>query len=801
MKKDQLKPKGSSKRIPVKQDSIDQLLSQILEKSKQLRIFYDLALQINGLLLSVDDETELFQKICDALILIDLIRFVWIGLAEKTTFSIKPVANAGVEEGYLSKIKVTFDDTEGSKGPTGTAIKTGQPNIVKDTQNDKQYILPWRDEALKRGYLSSIAIPLVYEKEIIGALNVYSGVKDAFKDDEVKFLVGVAKNISLGIKSLRNIAERKQAEQALRESEAHYRLLAEHTTDSVWLMDMNRKPTYLSPSVEKVRGFTHQEIMDMPLEQTLTPESLKLSSELFFKELPKIEADPDYNPVHMLDLEYYCKDGTTIWAENKFYIIRDKNGKPVSILGEGRDVTPRKRAEEALQQSEKQYHDMIDFLPIAAFEVDTAANLVSFNQTALKVFGYSEEDYREGMNALQFFSPEEWQRVGENLEKVIQGTSIPGQEFIFLRKDGSTFTGLIYAAPVIRQNKPVGVRGAIVDITERKLAEQTLRESEEKFKNIVEHISDIFFILDSNHELVYISPQVKSALGYTMEEMRGNRRSYLTDSPLNQAGHEKTQLAMTTGEKQPPYLQEYVHRDGTKRLVEINESPLKNAKGEVIGIVGAARDVTERKISEEKLAKSYQSLKKTLNDAINTLVKIVEMRDPYTAGHQQKVADLSTAIAREMKLEDTRIDQIRMAATIHDIGKMFVPSDILSKPGKLSDMEFRLVKTHSQHGYDIVKGMDFPCSVAEAVLQHHERLDGSGYPNRLKGEDTLLEAKILTVADVVEAISSHRPFRQALGIDKALEEISKNKGKLYEPDVVGVCVELFKSGKFEFKPV
>jgi len=194
-------------------------------------------------------------------------------------------------------------------------------------------------------------------------------------------------------------------------------------------------------------------------------------------------------------------------------------------------------------------------------------------------------------------------------------------------------------------------------------------------------------------------------------------------------------------------------------------------------------------------------VQKTLNDAINTMVKIVEMRDPYTSGHQQKVADLATAIAREMKLEDTQIDQLRTAAVIHDIGKIYVPSDLLNKPGRLSDIEFSLIKAHAQSGYDVVKGMDFPCSVAKAVLQHHERLDGSGYPNQLKGEDTLLEAKILAVADVVEAISSYRPYRPALGIDKALEEISKNRGKLYDPDVVDACLKLFNSGKFEFKSV
>jgi putative nucleotidyltransferase with HDIG domain len=228
-------------------------------------------------------------------------------------------------------------------------------------------------------------------------------------------------------------------------------------------------------------------------------------------------------------------------------------------------------------------------------------------------------------------------------------------------------------------------------------------------------------------------------------------------------------------------------------------SIIRDASGKPVSILGEARDITERRISEEKLNKSYESLKKTLNDAIDTMAKIVETRDPYTAGHQQRVADLAIAIAREMKLEDTRIDQLRMAAVIHDIGKMYVPSDILSRPGKLSDMEFNLIKTHPQSGYDIVKGMDFPCNIANTVLQHHERLDGSGYPNQLKGEDTLLEAKILAVADVVEAMGSHRPYRPALGIEKALEEISKNKGKLYDPDVVDACLEIFGVSKYEFK--
>ncbi len=314
-----------------------------------------------------------------------------------------------------------------------------------------------------------------------------------------------------------DIAGRKKAENILKESEARYRLLSEHTIDTVWLMDMNLKITYHSPSVQKMRGFTAQEIMEMPTEQHVTPESFKLVSKVLLEELPRVEADPDYNPVLTLELEYYCKDGTTIWTENKFSVIRDEQGRLVSILGEARDISERKRVETAL------------------------------------------------------------------------------------------------------------------------------REIESKFRSIVEHVTDIFFMLDTNYQMLYISPQVEHVVGYTMEEARNNWQNYLTDNPLNQAAHEKTQLAITTGEKQKPYLQEFKHKDGTKRLIEINESPLKNDKGEIIGIVGAARDMTEHERIEAALRESeekYRLLVENAQEAIfiaaDGVFKFANRRAAELTGYSQE---------------------------------------------------------------------------------------------------------------------------------------------------------------------
>ncbi len=178
---------------------------------------------------------------------------------------------------------------------------------------------------------------------------------------------------------------------------------------------------------------------------------------------------------------------------------------------------------------------------------------------------------------------------------------------------------------------------------------------------------------------------------------------------------------------------------------------------------------------------------------------VVEMRDPYTAGHQRRVADLARSIASEMGLSKDQIDGIRTAGLIHDIGKISVPAEILSRPEKLTNLAFELIKTHAQSGYDILKDIEFPWPIARIVHEHHERMDGSGYPNGLTGDEIFLESRILAVADVVEAIASHRPYRPALGIEKALEEISQNRDILYDPEVVDACLRLFEEKGFKWK--
>jgi HD-GYP domain-containing protein (c-di-GMP phosphodiesterase class II) len=203
--------------------------------------------------------------------------------------------------------------------------------------------------------------------------------------------------------------------------------------------------------------------------------------------------------------------------------------------------------------------------------------------------------------------------------------------------------------------------------------------------------------------------------------------------------------------------------------------------------IGAIRERTGRELSDQRWRTSLEA-------TVGAIASTVEMRDQYTAGHQQRVAKLAVAVARRLSMSEHDIQGIYLAGIIHDVGKISIPAEILSKPGKLSEIEFQLIKTHAQAGYDIIKGVEFPWPIAQLVLQHHERLDGSGYPQGLRGDAMLGGAKILAVADVVEAMMSHRPYRPALGIDVALAEIEKGKGTLFDPEAVDACVSLFQDG-------
>jgi len=327
-------------------------------------------------------------------------------------------------------------------------------------------------------------------------------------------------------------------------------------------------------------------------------------------------------------------------------------------------------------------------------------------------------------------------------------------------------------------------------------------------------------VIDSDHRILLANKAVQGSLGVEPEKIIGAycpKAIHGMDKPF--PGCPLDEAIKKGG---PAERDLYDERYGIWMKSAIYPTKIFTVQGKQV-FFHTALDVTNQKLAQEELEKADEELHKaqqelekrvkertsellksniklqaTLKGTVHVLASIVETRDSYTAGHQKRVAELACAIAKEMKLTDDQIEGINVAGTLHDIGKIFIPAEILNKPSIISELEFSLIKTHPQVGYEILKGIQFPWPVAKIVWQHHERIDGSGYPLRLSSGKIMLEAKILAVADVVEAMSSHRPYRPALGLHKALVEIANNKGVLYEPEVVDVCLRLFAKKEFKF---
>jgi PAS domain S-box-containing protein len=304
------------------------------------------------------------------------------------------------------------------------------------------------------------------------------------------------------------------------------------------------------------------------------------------------------------------------------------------------------------------------------------------------------------------------------------------------------------------------------------------------------------FYKDSEGRYLGCNSSFEKFFGQKREQTIGKSIYELFPKEIADKYHEKN-LALLQNPGLQIYESSIKDTSGVVHKVIFHQATFPNMDGSVGGLIGAILDITERKQAEEDLQRTLESLRRAFGTVIQVMVSTVESRDPYTAGHQIRSADLARAIATEMGLPQEKMNGIRMAASIHDIGKLSIPAEILSKPTKLTNIEFSLIKEHSRSGYEMLKDVESPWPLAQIVYQHHERMDGSGYPRNLKGDDILMEARIMAVADVVESMASHRPYRPALGIEAALDEIEKNRGTLYDNAVVDACLRLFREKGYQ----
>ena len=478
------------------------------------------------------------------------------------------------------------------------------------------------------------------------------------------------------------------------------------------------------------------------------------------------------------------------------------NGAKAATLAEGlREANPDCQPTiEVLLESDHDFKLLLNNIPAVVFKGYIDGSVDFFDQKIEALTGYPRKDFESRQRKwTELVLEEDFEAVKQAFVHGLKTDKSYVREYR-IRNRNNKFLWIQERSQIVcdKSGKVQYVSGIFFDITSQKQTAEALQEGERFLSSIFASILDGISVIDLNFTIVQVNPTMekwyKHALplvGEKCYEVHHGRSEPCQPCPAYRT--------MLTGE---PHFETIPLKGDDGRSVgwaDVHAFPwLSKTTGKMKGVIKYIRDITYRVEAEQTVEESLKNLQKALNGTVKALANTLESKDPYTASHQRRVVQLACALAQELGESPDYIEGIRVMGFLHDLGKIAVPGEILSKPSRLSNYEFNLIKVHPQAGYDILKDIDFPWPVALAVLQHHERLDGSGYPHGLLGHDIIQEAKILAVADVVEAIASHRPYRPALGVDQAMAEISRHQGVLYDPEVVQTCLRLFSEKRFSF---
>ncbi len=619
-----------------------------------------------------------------------------------------------------------------------------------------------------------------------------------------------------------DITEQKRVEKALQESELKHRTYIEQAPIGIFVANNKGKYIDVNPGACALLGYTRDELLDLSV---LDISARKEDAESFGQLMKEGKVS--------FESKLKKKDGSVV------DVILDAVSIPNDqFIAFCIDITERKKYTHDLQQERDKAQKYLDIVEVMIVALNSNGEITLINNKGNKVLAY-EEDELIGENWFESCIPEGKRKEVKQVFKKIMAGEIESAEYFentVMTKSGEERIIAWHNSPLCNEKgHNIGLLSSGEDITKRNRSRQllialnqasgamgTALSQQDIFNAVAKelkqlYISCMLFLMDeTKNRLLTSYMSFDSALVNEIAKLVGiNPEEFLfkiDDVDIYRTVIWEKESILVTDSNQ---VVRQILPKGAKMLSSKIVDLLRVQKGifapliveeQVIGVFSIQSstltedDIPATTAFAHELAGAWnkgqlvQDLRKTIEGTIHTIAATAEARDPYTAGHQARVADLAVAIASEMSLSVDQVEGIKMAGIVHDLGKIQIPAEILSKPGKITDLEFELIKTHPQIGFDILKGIEFPWPIAQIVYQHHEKINGSGYPQRLKGDEILLEARILSVADIVEAMSSHRPYRPALGIDIALAQIKQDKGTFLDPKVVDACIKIFKEG-------
>jgi len=600
------------------------------------------------------------------------------------------------------------------------------------------------------------------------------------KDTAAGYLELLPSVIAKVLQQRRALKEKQRAEEA-------YQAVVEHSLQGLHILQEGRE-VFVNSTYAKMLGYTEEELLALSPKQVrnlVHPDDQELAWGHVQDRIEERPARQHY------EFRVIRKDGSVRWVET-FASRIEYQGRPalqVAMI----DITERKEAENSLRENEERFRQFFENEPEYCYMISPEGIILDVNNAALETLGYKKKELI-GKPLESIYSPESLPKAKELFAQWKETGSVKDQEIRIVTKDGTRRTILLSASAVRGEDGKILYGMSIQrDITEHEWIKETLQKTEELLRVISEGASDGFLYIDKEGIIIVTNERMKAILGDRQPEGK----------PLSAFFDEENQRILAQNLKVrwegKGSVYEIVLKDkaGRRHDLLVSGTPYQDKQGVIQGAFGIYHEVTDERESARILSEHKEALKNSFFGIAEALSKVIEDRDPYTSGHSAGVAGLAEAIARTMGLPEDHVTGIYITGVLHDIGKMAVPVEILVKPGRLSDMEMSLIHIHPQAGYEILRGIEFPWPVAQAALQHHERMDGSGYPQKLRGDEISLEARILAVADVVDAMMHHRPYRPAFSLRDAVEEIKKGRGRIYHPQVVDACLEVLE-GKEPF---